>query len=104
MVRKFFEATLKTGKAESGATKTESTAVEPSPDRRASDQRPSGSANRGISWQAVVSRQDNDKDGKISKDEFRGPPRLFSRLDRDNDGYVTEQEHEAAFPGRAEDR
>jgi Ca2+-binding EF-hand superfamily protein len=35
---------------------------------------------------------DRDQDGKLSRDEFQGPPRLFERLDADKDGAITEQE------------
>ena len=35
-------------------------------------------------------------DGKISKDEFRGPDRFWSRLDGDGDGVVTRKEADAA--------
>jgi Ca2+-binding EF-hand superfamily protein len=57
-----------------------------------------------MSWQTIVDRQDTNQDGKISKEEFRGPPPLFDRLDRDKDGYVTKEEHEAAFPSRGDRR
>ena len=35
---------------------------------------------------------DKDDDGKVSKDEFRGPAPLFDRLDADKDGFVTKEE------------
>jgi acetyl esterase/lipase len=68
----------------------------------AANRRPpvTGQRGPGVSWQEVVARQDADKDGKISEDEFRGPPQLLERLDRDKDGYVTQEEHEAAFRSR----
>ena len=99
MVREFFEKRLKSGSEEPEATTSESTASETAEQR---PNRPATGRPRRIPWQAIVSRQDTDKDGKISKDEFRGPPRLFDRLDRDADGYVTIEEHDAAFPQREE--
>ena len=35
---------------------------------------------------------DKNGDGKLSRDEFAGPPLLFDRLDADHDGFVTMQE------------
>jgi Ca2+-binding EF-hand superfamily protein len=35
---------------------------------------------------------DKDKDGKISKTEFSGAPAMFSRLDADEDGFITRDE------------
>jgi hypothetical protein len=37
-------------------------------------------------------REDRDGDGKVSRDEFRGPPDHFDRFDRNKDGYLTEDE------------
>ena len=102
MVREFFEKRLKSGETETEATTSESTATESA--RRSAKRPPAGRPGRGMPWQVVLLRQDTDKDGKISKAEFRGPPQLLKRLDRDGDGYVTQEEHEAAFPPRDERR
>jgi acetyl esterase/lipase len=51
-------------------------------------------------WDVIRSRSDRNHDGKVSKDEFDGPAQLFSRLDADSDGYLTEAEHNA-FVARA---
>jgi Ca2+-binding EF-hand superfamily protein len=40
---------------------------------------------------------DKNGDGKVSKEEFPGPPERFARLDKDADGFVTIQEFEAAM-------
>lgn len=40
---------------------------------------------------------DKNGDGKVSKDEFAGPPARFAQLDADHDGFVTRQE--AGGPG-----
>jgi hypothetical protein len=39
-----------------------------------------------------VSRLDSDGDNRVSKSEFDGPSHHFSRLDRNNDGYLSEDE------------
>lgn len=53
---------------------------------------------RSDRWARML-RRDTDGDGKISKEEFPGPERLFARLDADGDGFVTEEEAKA-MPGR----
>ena len=35
---------------------------------------------------------DKNGDGKVSQDEFRGPPQRFKLIDSDNDGFVTKEE------------
>lgn len=42
-----------------------------------------------------LGRMDENGDGKVSREEFRGPARLFDRLDADRDGFVTQKEAEA---------
>ncbi|HRH99244.1 MAG TPA: hypothetical protein PLB55_25095, partial [Prosthecobacter sp.] len=56
---------------------------------------------RGIPWEVVIGRDDKNKDGKIAKDEFSGPPPLFQRLDRNGDGVLTRDEHEDFVQGAA---
>jgi Ca2+-binding EF-hand superfamily protein len=55
---------------------------------------------------------DKDKDGKISKSEWQGPPQFFDRMDANHDGFIDKQEWEAwrsraagggAGPGRITD-
>lgn len=48
----------------------------------------------GIAWRAVRNREDTDQDGRVTRDEFKGPPRLFDRLDRNRDGELTEEDFE----------
>lgn len=38
---------------------------------------------------------DANNDGKISRDEFRGPERMFDRIDADGDGALTSEEFQA---------
>lgn len=49
----------------------------------------------GDPWERM-SRMDEDGDGKVSRDEFRGPDRMFDRFDTDSDGFVTETEAKQA--------
>ncbi|MFN4181791.1 MAG: EF-hand domain-containing protein [bacterium] len=37
-------------------------------------------------------RADTNKDGKISREEFRGPPQAFEKLDANKDGFLTQDE------------
>lgn len=39
-------------------------------------------------WEWLRSRFDSDGDGSITADEFRGPSKLFARLDRDQSGQM----------------
>ncbi len=52
------------------------------------------------SFDFILQRGDENRDGRLSREEFRGPPALFDRLDRNRDGVVTREEHEGAFPSR----
>lgn len=45
-------------------------------------------------------REDRNGDGKVSRDEFRGPPDHFDRFDRNKDGYLTEDEAPKGPPPR----
>ena len=86
--------TMSSSKTE--ALTTESTA-DPAPaarDPRAAMPAPGG-ARRGPTWDAVLARDDKDKDGKVSREEFSGPKELFDRLDANHDGFLTREEHEA---------
>jgi len=56
----------------------------------------------GDPWERM-SRFDADGDGKVSKEEFRGPARVFERFDADADGFVTEAEVTARRSGRGPD-
>jgi len=46
-------------------------------------------------WQRLK-QMDANGDGKVTKDEFRGPGRMWERLDRDADGTVTRKEADTA--------
>ena len=40
----------------------------------------------------MLKQEDADKDGQVSRSEFKGPPALFKRLDRDGDGVLTRKD------------
>lgn len=42
--------------------------------------------------EVILQRMDSDHDGRISRQEWRGPPPRFGRLDGDQDGFLTRDE------------
>ncbi len=55
---------------------------------------------RGLTARQVVANSDQDGDARISRDEFRGPPPAFPRIDADGDGLLTREELEAFWRRR----
>jgi acetyl esterase/lipase len=51
----------------------------------------------GYRVRAVLSQNDKNGDGKISKDEMKDQPFLFGQLDADKDGFVTAEEIAAYY-------
>ena len=47
---------------------------------------------RSIGANKFINQLDEDGDGKVSKSEFKGPPNRFSDFDKNNDGYISEEE------------
>lgn len=45
-----------------------------------------GGGSKNITW------MDRDGDGRISEKEFKGPPRIFQRIDKDGDGILSQVE------------
>jgi len=43
---------------------------------------------------------DQNRDGRISQDEFLGLERQFPAMDRDNDGFITWEEYWRLFMSR----
>ncbi len=61
----------------------------------------SGGQNRpSFNGKGFIDRLDQDGDGKVSKSEFDGPSHHFSQLDRNNDGYISEDESPTGPPSR----
>lgn len=108
MVSAFFDARLKDGVTTVAATATESTVEAPASattkgkgDRRPGAPGDAGQRRRGIPWEVIAQRDDKDRDGKVKRAEFSGPPALFERLDKNGDGVLTREEHEGAVPPQA---
>lgn len=49
-------------------------------------------------WPQLIERHDANRDGQIARDEFKGPAPLFARLDRNGDGFISQEEHASAGP------
>ena len=47
---------------------------------------------RSPNGRGFVRRLDRNNDGRVSREEFDGPPEHFSRVDRNGDGFVSEEE------------
>jgi hypothetical protein len=45
-----------------------------------------------LDWNWLAARFDADKDGNITRKEFKGSARMFDRLDRDHDGVITRED------------
>ncbi|QBG49168.1 hypothetical protein EGM51_17855 [Verrucomicrobia bacterium S94] len=70
-------------------------------------QRPGGRKGGGpldASGADFVKRLDKDGDGKVSAQEFDGPEDHFSQCDKNNDGYLTEDEAPGGPPARGGER
>ncbi|MDZ4403790.1 prolyl oligopeptidase family serine peptidase [Prosthecobacter sp.] len=94
MVSTFFDQKLKSSDTKTEALRTENTTDAAMKERDPRKGMPPAGARRGIPWEAISSRDDKNKDGKVSQDEFSGPPPLFQRLDKNGDGMLTREEHE----------
>ncbi len=95
MVSQFFAERLKTSSAKVEALTTESTADAAMMERDSRKGALPAGGRRGISWEVITRRDDKDKDGKVSKAEFSGPPQLFLWIDQNSDGVLEKSEHEA---------
>lgn len=102
-VNAFFDRWLKSsGKAVavSEASRTESLAVteEPRGDAQRLGQ-PTGQqpqVERKTTFAQIKAHDDANGDGRVTREEFKGPPQLFGRLDRNGDGTLTQDD----FPNR----
>ena len=64
---------------------------------------PKGGKKGGPGWDLVI-LDDENGDRKISEDEFSGPPSVFPRLDKNGDGFLTEDEVPKTPPGAKKGR
>lgn len=48
-----------------------------------------------LHWESVRARFDTDQDGQVTREEFRGPPQLFGRLDRTGDNILNAEDFAA---------
>ncbi|WP_395744289.1 prolyl oligopeptidase family serine peptidase [Prosthecobacter sp.] len=98
MVSQFFAQRLKGSSPKKEFLATESTADAAAMERDPRKGMPQGGARRGIPWEVISGRDDKNKDGKVTREEFSGPPQLFKVLDKNNDGVLTREEHEGGAP------
>lgn len=94
-VNGFFDRWLKDGRpAAAEATVSESAAVAV-PERRPGGRSGTAGGAPGrprIAFKQVLARGDANKDGRVTKEEFKGPPPLFLRLDANGDGALTKED------------
>ena len=64
--------------------------------QRTEDGQQGGQVDPQARWQRMIRQWDADNDGRISREEFRGPDQAFDRMDADGDGFLTEAEVLAA--------
>lgn len=104
LVREFFERHLKGNKEVANwppAMTSEVKATEPVP-APGDGKKSAGNRDAGgpPSWDAIVGRDDTDRDGRLSRAEFKGPAPLFDRLDANRDGMLTREEHDGGLRAR----
>ncbi len=56
----------------------------------------------GLKGGGFMGREDRNKDGKVTRDEFRGPAEHFARLDKNGDGVITADEAPSGPPAGRE--
>lgn len=107
MVSAFFDTTLKAkagGRAEVVALLTDSAAATSTTSRGGQrpgrPSMPTSGQRPGIPWTVVARRDDNDKDGKVTREEFSGPLPLFERLDLNRDGILSPADFEGTVTPR----
>ncbi|MCI0538451.1 MAG: prolyl oligopeptidase family serine peptidase [Verrucomicrobiales bacterium] len=49
-----------------------------------------------ISFEQILQREDANKDGRVTREEFKGPPPLFGRFDSNGDGVLTKEDFDGA--------
>lgn len=51
-----------------------------------------------LTWEQVSRREGVAADGRVTREQFKGPPALFDRLDRNHDGVLTKDDFDDAPP------
>lgn len=64
-------------------------------------QRDLAEADTGSTPEDVIKKLDKDGDGKVSREEWTGPPQAFDKIDADSDGAITKEEIPAELIQRA---
>lgn len=106
MVAAFFDYRLlgvKTAAAAWPDAMTSHSAAVFEPGRSQADVNPSGPSRPPLTWKMVAAREDANHDGKVTRDEFKGPPPLFDRLDTNHDGVLTESDFQESTAVRPTD-
>ena len=92
MVGHFFDCFLKGSPASTTATRTESSASNPPTTAGGASRQGQAPRTPRVSFEQVRAREDADGDGRITRQEFKGPPALFTRFDRNGDGVLTKDD------------
>lgn len=102
MVSDFFEKRLKSktlpsNPGEAKTSESVASASGPAPRGKAGANTPTGRPK--VSWEQVRAREGVADDGRVTRDQFKGPPPL-DRLDRNGDGALTKADFEETEPAR----
>ncbi|MFZ5830867.1 MAG: alpha/beta hydrolase fold domain-containing protein [Planctomycetota bacterium] len=52
----------------------------------------------GLTWEQVRAREGVSADGRVTRDQFKGPRPFFNRLDRNGDGVLTKEDFDGTTP------
>jgi acetyl esterase/lipase len=55
---------------------------------------------QGFTYERLLERHDQDENGSVVRDEFRGNPQMFDRLDQNSDGTASREEFDLAMKSR----
>jgi acetyl esterase/lipase len=100
MVSAFFDRVLKanpppSNRGEAKTSESLASAMPAAAAGKAGAGAPKGAS--GMTWEQVRSREGVADDGRVPRSQFKGPPALFDRLDRNRDGALTKADFD--LPG-----